>query len=1232
MKELAINTPTNFNQHIETFFELIFKAIGDQKQCIRETAAHALKAALIVTGKRETIGQQQTPQWYKHCYHEITKLLEDRSNFRDDRIHGALLALNELLRCSNAKWECKFNQAMKYVETDVKLREFDYLKVLYPQTKKSFVKNVIESIQTVRFDPDAKIVSESIFCRQLIREFYDSICNETLSQRSSKLSIIQQAILSILPRLAAFETELFVHNYLNLVINYLLSLINNREKEKRFTYVTLGLITLAAEDYMRPYLSKLNDIIQITSTKTLDKSYFIFIIFLLKALKSKFRSEIENVIELILSTNFNKFLVLLLKTIIEQIPELKLKITDSLFRILSFILLQKQIYHSEVLRFSPIDDPYTINFIDENPDNVQINLALKTLRLVDFDNVNMFDFINKCANCYFNNYDSEIRLNAVKTCIVLLEKSLKSISKYRNNSFQVVVFDTLTKLLSVGLSDKEKNIRFSVFTLLSTAFDLYLSQSESIDTIMIASNDEILEIRELATCLLGRVSNINPAYTLPLLRKTFLKILVDLEHMEAGRSKEHATKMLDHLVVNAPQFVTPYAETIIRIIMTKLKSNEPSTSVTLELLQIIGDLATVIGDSPFLMNVMSQLLEVVLELLNDSASPEKRAVAIWILGRLDSAIGHKFNLYDRHPLLLDTLINFLKTEQQSITRREIIRVLGLIGAIDPYYHKIHSGLIDPQQQSIVSMSVCETEDKDSFVNLSLTANEMLVNMNAASLEEYYPAVALAVLMRIIKDSTLYQHHTLVIQAITFIFKSLNIKCVPYISQVVPHFLDVVRNADMTYKEFLFQQLATLVCIVKYHMSKYLDEIFDIITDHWVVNGPLQSTVILLIEHIAQALGYVFKPFIPRIMNNILSLLSGDCSKDKSVTVKMLIALQKFGNTLDDYVHLILTPIVTLFEIKNCPLIVPRTALETIEYLSYCVDLSDFASKIIHPLTRVMNMTPELIPVAMNTLVALVSQLGKRYSLFMPLVQATLDKNNISHTAYDVLLTKVLRSPVYIENTDEKYKNLKKKSESILVASDTSTTIKKLSISVSSLRTSWTASRRVSKDDWVEWSRRLSLELLKESPSPALRACLALAQSYPQLPRDLFNAAFVCSWNELIQGMQSDIIVILEQALMIPNLPEITQMVLNLAEFMEHCDAGPLPLNSHVLGERAMECRAYAKALHYKEVEFRENATSEVVEDLISINNKLQQREAAEGLLQFVMRRNEDIKVQVSNNC
>lgn len=42
---------------------------------------------------------------------------------------------------------------------------------------------------------------------------------------------------------------------------------------------------------------------------------------------------------------------------------------------------------------------------------------------------------------------------------------------------------------------------------------------------------------------------------------------------------------------------------------------------------------------------------------------------------------------------------------------------------------------------------------------------MLINMSSSSLEEFYPAIAIATLMKIIKDPTLSQHHTMVIQVI-----------------------------------------------------------------------------------------------------------------------------------------------------------------------------------------------------------------------------------------------------------------------------------------------------------------------------------------------------------------------------------------------------------------------------------------------------------------------------------
>lgn len=106
---------------------------------------------------------------------------------------------------------------------------------------------------------------------------------------------------------------------------------------------------------------------------------------------------------------------------------------------------------------------------------------------------------------------------------------------------------------------------------------------------------------------------------------------------------------------------------------------------------------------------------------------------------------------------------------------------------------------------------------------------MLANMTASTtLEEIYPAIAIATLMRIIRDPSLSQHHTMVVQAITFIFKSLGIKCVPYIQQVIPAYLAVIRSADQTFREVSSYARSCRV----YSNEDLCYEVGVVITDAW----------------------------------------------------------------------------------------------------------------------------------------------------------------------------------------------------------------------------------------------------------------------------------------------------------------------------------------------------------------------------------------------------------------
>lgn len=1246
--------PTFFYQQVSSFFEHIFTAIRDAKPLIREGAGQALRAALIVTSQRETAKSTNKPLWYKQCYDEALICfgevpMREKGVTKDDRVHGALIILNEILRCSNAIWERKYTSLKRLHPEQPRIVD-DSSNVL-PRFKTSISEKFASSntsqfmspayVYPYDYDTDSKFsrqhlsVNESATCRQIIIDNYDEICEKVLEQKFSKSVYVQQSLLNILPRLAAFNREEFVKKHLKNIVNYLLSTLKGKEKDRSIAFITLGFLAVAVEKNIDKYIVQIMEVVKASlpqkdvPTKkkcVMDPSVFMCITLLGHAVKSGISKDVKDILEAMFSTGLTPALTICLRELAENIPYIKREISDLLLKMLSQVLLTKQQpqigtpKHNITAQLAAL----TISTDTQHPPDVAtIVLALRTLGTFNFEGHSLLPFVQRCADHFLTNDQQEIRIEAVQTCSSLLKISIQQSSETSgiSDTLKETISHVLEKLLIVGVTDIDPNVRLRVLKSLDETFDAQLAQPWFLSSLLVTLNDEVFEIREIAICTIGRLSAMNPAYVMPSLRKTLVQLLTELEHAGMSRNKEQSARMLDHLIVNTPRLISAYMRPILTILVPKLKEPDSNPGVVLNVLRAIGDLAEVNGGSNVMEQWADELLAILLDMLTDTGSPNKRGVALWTLGQLVGATGQVVTPYHTYPHLIDILINFLKTETDVLVRRETIRVLGLLGALDPYKHKMNRGLIDLQSDTIL-ISISDIK-VDEYSDLSTA--EMLVNMGN-SLEEYYPAVAISTLMKILRDPNLNQHHTSVVQAVTFIFKSLGIKCVPYLSQVLPSLLSNIRAADVNKLEFLFQQLSILIEIVKQHIISYMSDIFKLIKDFWVTNSSTQTTLINLIEKIAIAMGCEFKVYLSQLMPQILRVLSHDASKNRSVTIKLLIALQKFGDNLDDYLHLIIPPIVKLFEPNDVPQNVCITALETINYLAEILDFTDFSSRIIHPLVRVLDNYPELRPSALPTLCSMVIQLGKNFLVFVPLVNKVLHKHKITYNEYNKLLTK-LQSNTTLALDDEfrlRQARFKNREVTAVVSTDT---IRKLTVQESDLQIIWQSIRRVSKDDWIEWLKTLSIGLLKESQSPALRSCRALAQNYPQLLRDLFNAAFISCWTELSTEKKNELAASLQQALLVPDLPEITQTILNLAEFMEHCDKDPLPIDPKLLGERAMESRAYAKALHYKEAEFRVEKSHQVIESLILINNKLQQKEAAEGLLGFTMVHSE-LKIQV----
>lgn len=153
----------------------------------------------------------------------------------------------------------------------------------------------------------------------------------------------------------------------------------------------------------------------------------------------------------------------------------------------------------------------------------------------------------------------------------------------------------------------------------------------------------------------------------------------------------------------------------------------------------------------------------------------------------------------------------------------------------------------------------------------------------------------------------------------------------------------------------------------------------------------------------------------------------------------------------------------LFDAEDCPIAVRAKALETVEHLADILNFSDFISRLIHPLVRTIDHSPELRISALECLCLLVTKLGKNFRTFVPMVQKVLNKHKITHKRWDTLIAK-LESENLTEDSDSVNSKSKSKSKNRDDPSSMgdSSMSQKLKVSEKNLQQAWTPSRRVSK--------------------------------------------------------------------------------------------------------------------------------------------------------------------------
>jgi FKBP12-rapamycin complex-associated protein len=372
-------------------------------------------------------------------------------------------------------------------------------------------------------------------------------------------------------------------------------------------------------------------------------------------------------------------------------------------------------------------------------------------------------------------------------------------------------------------------------------------------------------------------------------------------------------------------------------------------------------------------------------------------------------------------------------------------------------------------------------------------------------------------------------------------------------KIIPAFATVTRNSTARLQEFHLQQMAILVGIIKQHVRNYMPEVFGLVTDLWE-NVALQLPLVTLVEALGTALDAEFRPFLPTILPPLLKVFDGpQIEKNEKRTqtqMKVFDAFLTFGANIEEYLHLVIPVIVKTYEWPEGATPLRKKAIQTIDGLSRRVNFSDHASRIIHPLVRVLESSNNEVKMAvLDTLCSLVIQLGSDFAIFVPTINkvsarrmwklAFPDPTTIVLNAQQDPAPKIRESDLQASkrrtpSTGCWYPRVTVSWRTHFGLSERSDCISennkapefsapaeasKMTVNQQHLKQAWDVSQIATKEDWLDWMHRLAVEFMRESPSHALRACMTLVEVHPPLAKELFNAAFISCWGDLYDQYQ-----------------------------------------------------------------------------------------------------------------
>lgn len=396
-------------------------------------------------------------------------------------------------------------------------------------------------------------------------------------------------------------------------------------------------------------------------------------------------------------------------------------------------------------------------------------------------------------------------------------------------------------------------------------------------------------------------------------------------------------------------------------------------------------------------------------------------------------------------------------------------------------------------------------------------------------------------MAVFEDPSYISYHQMVIDALgRMLVGRANMTSFPYLSLVVPPFIRTMetRQCDSQHIARILFFLMDLVQTVKEHIRTYLPDILKAMEPYWETN---QFEILRFIRTCSMCFYSAFKLYLVYVLPRMLSLVAADPPDKKSSTTEIIHCLLCIVPSLDNHLNVVLPVLLRFIENNHDSPMYQREGVRCLQRIVHELDVSLYTSQIIMPLLRLLSRDGcEVVQDIMDILCAVISQKQQEMYIYLNAINKVVAERKIVHPKFTDISNALYRGgvlPTLEYKFDTELDSLDQQEENRPTrASHGDTT---------ALQQLWRQAMTLTmKDDWIDWNRRFTLYLIKESPDPCISSCYTLAQAIQPFAGELFNAAFTCMWNELSPQYRADLASSFETAFKTPQVPpEIVMEIL-----------------------------------------------------------------------------------------